>query len=285
MSALLVAGLTPAAALIAIAIYDLQERLERWDYRRHAEDEPARPAARSASADVAISPQFRWSARPHASVNRMSATPRTSAVGVVLAAGMGTRVGADGNKAYLPLAGRSMVSWSVDAVARTPEVDRTVLVFRRGERDLARERLPPNSLCHGRTRRGRRHQTRFGVQRAALPVGRHRIRGCRRGADPRCRPATGRPGPDARRTGDGTRVRRRHSRGARARRGARDAGRDHVRPGRSWCGCRPRRRSGASPARRLPRPPPTASTAPTRRRAFSVSPTSTYTSSQGRQRI
>jgi 2-C-methyl-D-erythritol 4-phosphate cytidylyltransferase len=69
----------------------------------------------------------------------MSAEP--NAVGVVLAAGMGTRVGADGNKAYLPLAGRSMVSWSVDTVARTPEIDRTVLVFRRGERDLAERML------------------------------------------------------------------------------------------------------------------------------------------------
>jgi 2-C-methyl-D-erythritol 4-phosphate cytidylyltransferase len=38
------------------------------------------------------------------------------AVGVVLAAGLGTRVGADGNKAYLPLAGRSMVAWSLKAV-------------------------------------------------------------------------------------------------------------------------------------------------------------------------
>ena len=63
------------------------------------------------------------------------------AVGVVLAAGMGTRVGADGNKAYLPLAGRSMVSWSVEAVARCPAVSRTILVFRRGERDLAARTL------------------------------------------------------------------------------------------------------------------------------------------------
>ena len=54
---------------------------------------------------------------------------------------MGTRVGADGNKAYLPLAGRSMVAWSVEAVARTPEVDRTVLVFRRGEHDMAERML------------------------------------------------------------------------------------------------------------------------------------------------
>ena len=68
-----------------------------------------------------------------------TSTPR--AVGVVLAAGMGTRVGADGNKAYLPLAGRSMVSWAVEAVACCHQVDRTILVFRRGERDLAARTL------------------------------------------------------------------------------------------------------------------------------------------------
>ncbi|WP_102142346.1 IspD/TarI family cytidylyltransferase [Mycobacterium hubeiense] len=61
----------------------------------------------------------------------------SGAVGVVLAAGMGTRVGVDGNKAYLPLAGRSMVSWSLDAMLHVAEVTRTVLVFRRGERELA----------------------------------------------------------------------------------------------------------------------------------------------------
>ncbi|GLP80313.1 IspD/TarI family cytidylyltransferase [Mycobacterium antarcticum] len=63
------------------------------------------------------------------------------AVGVVLAAGMGTRIGADGNKAYLPLAGRSMLSWSVEAVARSTMIARTVLVFRRGERDMAARTL------------------------------------------------------------------------------------------------------------------------------------------------
>jgi 2-C-methyl-D-erythritol 4-phosphate cytidylyltransferase len=61
---------------------------------------------------------------------------RPGAVGVVLAAGMGTRVGADGNKAYLRLAGRSMVSWSVGAVVGTPGIDRVVVVYRRGEREL-----------------------------------------------------------------------------------------------------------------------------------------------------
>jgi 2-C-methyl-D-erythritol 4-phosphate cytidylyltransferase len=50
---------------------------------------------------------------------------------------MGTRVGADGNKAYLDVAGRAMVTWSLEALTRLPEVARTVLVFRSGERDLA----------------------------------------------------------------------------------------------------------------------------------------------------
>ena len=60
-------------------------------------------------------------------------------MGVVLAAGMGTRVGADGNKAYLPVAGRPMVAWSLDTVTRVPGLARTVLVYRRGEHDLAQD--------------------------------------------------------------------------------------------------------------------------------------------------
>ena len=54
-------------------------------------------------------------------------------MGVVLAAGMGTRVGADGNKAYLGMADRAMVSWSLDTMTQLPGIPRTVLVFRRGE--------------------------------------------------------------------------------------------------------------------------------------------------------
>jgi 2-C-methyl-D-erythritol 4-phosphate cytidylyltransferase len=61
------------------------------------------------------------------------------AVGVVLAAGLGTRVGADGNKAYLPLAGRSMLIWSLDTLSQLPDVGRSVLVYRRGEFERARD--------------------------------------------------------------------------------------------------------------------------------------------------
>jgi 2-C-methyl-D-erythritol 4-phosphate cytidylyltransferase len=92
----------------------------------------------------------------------VSATP--IAVGVVLAAGIGSRVGADGNKAYLQLAGRSMVSWSVAAVADSPDVARTILVFRRGERDqverLMADELPSTTVEFvegGDTRHGSEH--------------------------------------------------------------------------------------------------------------------------------
>nr|CRL74675.1 4-diphosphocytidyl-2-methyl-D-erythritol synthase [Mycolicibacterium malmesburyense] len=62
-----------------------------------------------------------------------------SAVAVVLAAGLGTRVGADGNKAYLPLAGRPMVTWSLETLTTVPGIDRIVLVYRKGEFELARD--------------------------------------------------------------------------------------------------------------------------------------------------
>ncbi|WP_082682995.1 2-C-methyl-D-erythritol 4-phosphate cytidylyltransferase [Mycobacterium sp. GA-1285] len=61
------------------------------------------------------------------------------AVAVVLAAGLGTRVGADGNKAYLPVAGRPMAAWSLETLTGVPEVDRIVLVYRQGELALARD--------------------------------------------------------------------------------------------------------------------------------------------------
>ncbi|ANI41030.1 IspD/TarI family cytidylyltransferase [Mycolicibacterium vaccae] len=63
------------------------------------------------------------------------------AVGVVLAAGLGTRVGADGNKAYLPLAGRSMLAWSLDTLIGLPGIARVILVYRQGESSLARDTL------------------------------------------------------------------------------------------------------------------------------------------------
>ena len=38
MSALLIICMSVGAPLGAVALYDLQARLEQWDYNRHAED-------------------------------------------------------------------------------------------------------------------------------------------------------------------------------------------------------------------------------------------------------
>jgi 2-C-methyl-D-erythritol 4-phosphate cytidylyltransferase len=59
------------------------------------------------------------------------------AAAVVLAAGSGTRVGAAGNKVYLPVAGRRLISWSLRAFAAVPEVGRLVLVIRPDDRAVA----------------------------------------------------------------------------------------------------------------------------------------------------
>jgi 2-C-methyl-D-erythritol 4-phosphate cytidylyltransferase len=55
---------------------------------------------------------------------------------VVLAGGSGTRVGADRNKVYLPVAGRSVISWSLQTMTSLPSVARAILVIRPADRDL-----------------------------------------------------------------------------------------------------------------------------------------------------
>lgn len=56
---------------------------------------------------------------------------------IVLAGGSGTRVGAEQNKVYLPLAGRAVVSWSLDTLAGVAGIGPVVLVARAEDRDLA----------------------------------------------------------------------------------------------------------------------------------------------------
>ena len=60
---------------------------------------------------------------------------------VVLAGGGGTRFGGLHNKVYLPLAGRRVVSWSLDAMSRVPEIKRVILTVRPEDRPLAAEIL------------------------------------------------------------------------------------------------------------------------------------------------
>jgi 2-C-methyl-D-erythritol 4-phosphate cytidylyltransferase len=69
-----------------------------------------------------------------------SAAAGRSAV-VVLGGGSGSRVGADVNKVYLPLAGRPVVSWSLQWAAQVGEVGTFVLVVRPEDAELADEVL------------------------------------------------------------------------------------------------------------------------------------------------
>lgn len=77
----------------------------------------------------------------------------STAAGVVLAGGSGTRMGAGMNKAYLPLAGRRLVSWSLTAFGRVPEIGVLVLVARPEDDDLVDEVLDgagvPVEVVHG----------------------------------------------------------------------------------------------------------------------------------------
>ena len=74
----------------------------------------------------------------HAHVENQACTTHA---GIVLAAGSGTRVGNSRNKVYLPLAGRRIVTWSLELLRKIPGIDRLVLVVRNDDRELAEEVL------------------------------------------------------------------------------------------------------------------------------------------------
>ncbi|WP_326569506.1 IspD/TarI family cytidylyltransferase [Amycolatopsis rhabdoformis] len=83
----------------------------------------------------------------------------TTAAGVVLASGAGTRVGAALNKVYLPMAGRRVVAWSMAAFAAVAEIGVLVLVIREQDASLAEEVLAAHPgevevVTGGATRQG-----------------------------------------------------------------------------------------------------------------------------------
>jgi len=65
---------------------------------------------------------------------------------VVLAAGTGSRVGAEVNKVLLPLAGVPVVARSVQTARAVPGVRRVVLVVRDGEQEAVRAAVEPSLL-------------------------------------------------------------------------------------------------------------------------------------------
>jgi len=56
---------------------------------------------------------------------------------IILAAGRGTRVGADKNKVFLEVASRPLLSYTVDAFAQCQQIDEIVLVVAPGEEEAA----------------------------------------------------------------------------------------------------------------------------------------------------
>lgn len=77
-----------------------------------------------------------------------SAEPAATAAAVILAGGSGVRAGGGRNKVYLPLGGRSVVAWSVRALAEVAGIGPLVLVVRPRDEKLARRVLAAE--CAGR---------------------------------------------------------------------------------------------------------------------------------------
>ncbi|RZQ59442.1 2-C-methyl-D-erythritol 4-phosphate cytidylyltransferase [Amycolatopsis suaedae] len=68
----------------------------------------------------------------------------------MLASGSGTRVGAELNKVYLPLAGRPVLAWSLAAFAGAPGIGTVVLVIRPRDAGLAAPLAGPGvEVVHG----------------------------------------------------------------------------------------------------------------------------------------
>src|SRR5690625_7122508 len=72
---------------------------------------------------------------------------RGRAAAVVLAGGSGTRVGADMNKAFLPLAGRSIASWGLNTLGSVEGVGLLVFVVR-PEEDRKSTRLNSSHVAN-----------------------------------------------------------------------------------------------------------------------------------------
>lgn len=70
----------------------------------------------------------------------------TTSVAVVLCAGQGSRMGAARNKVFLPLAGKPMLVYTLEAFERTPVVDEVLLVAHHREMDECRAIVARYSL-------------------------------------------------------------------------------------------------------------------------------------------
>lgn len=71
-----------------------------------------------------------------------------AAVALLLAAGRGERLGADAPKAFVELAGRPLLQWSLDVLAASDAIERIVLVLPEGASALPETvKLPSGAMC------------------------------------------------------------------------------------------------------------------------------------------
>jgi 2-C-methyl-D-erythritol 4-phosphate cytidylyltransferase len=71
-----------------------------------------------------------------------------AAVALLLAAGRGERLGAGAPKAFVPLAGRPLLQWSLDVLAASETLERIVLALPEGVSTPPEAvKLPPHALC------------------------------------------------------------------------------------------------------------------------------------------
>src|SRR6478672_4348897 len=67
--------------------------------------------------------------RTTAHLERARQSSATMAIALIVAAVRGERLGADRPKALVELAGRPMLQWSIDALARTEQIERIVVAL------------------------------------------------------------------------------------------------------------------------------------------------------------
>lgn len=95
-------------------------------------------------------------------------------VAIVVAAGAGVRMGAGVPKALMPLAGRPMIAWSLDALAGSGRIDAVVVVAPAGMEDAMRAAVGgPGDLLVVAGGPSRSESVREGL--AAVPAGAARV--------------------------------------------------------------------------------------------------------------
>lgn len=95
----------------------------------------------------------------------MAANDRMIVAAIVVAAGSGSRLGADVPKAFVDIGGRTLLEHAVDRIAAHPRVDPVVVAVPAGDLERARALVPAATVVAG----GATRQRSVGLALAAVP--------------------------------------------------------------------------------------------------------------------